>query len=96
MPRYPTAKQNIKVLKALQDANGGWVSKDYLVRGLGLTQAGARLFELKNEYHWPIETSDFTNEYGFKSYRLLAEEPQTLSLIVWNLNAPNANKMANG
>lgn len=80
MPRYPTAKQNIKVLKALQDANGGWVSKDYLVRGLGLTQAGARIFELERD-GWPIEHSTFTNEHGFKSYRLKEAEPATLPLI---------------
>ncbi len=79
-PVQPTGKQHLKVLSALQDADGGWVSKEYLIRTLGLTQAGARLHELER-MGWLIEHSTFTNEYGFKSYRLKQEVYQpTLAL----------------
>lgn len=70
--------QQHKVLTALLAAKGGWVSKQHLVRTLGLTQAGARIFELENQLHWPIEHSTSTDEWGFKSYRLVAGQ---LSLL---------------
>lgn len=81
MTRQPTGKQHLKVLQALQNADGGWVSKEYLIRTLGLTQAGARIFELENDYGINIEHSPFTDPHGFKSYRLASEEPATLSLL---------------
>lgn len=74
--------QAAKVLKVLLDADGQWVSKQVFVRELFLTQAGARIFELENEYHWPIEHSDFTDEHGFRSYRLLSRDYQPTLLSV--------------
>jgi hypothetical protein len=68
--------QAVKVLQALLKAGGGWVSKAYLARTLGPTQAGARIFELENELHWPIEHSTFTDEFGFRSYRLFVSTRQ--------------------
>jgi len=80
-PIYPKeGTQPAKVLQALLKARGGWVNKQVLCRGLGITQAGARLYELENKYHWKIEHSDFTDEHGFKSYRIETEIRQ-LTLV---------------
>lgn len=65
-----------KILDVLLKANGGWVNKQHFIRNIGLTQAGARIFELENELHWPIEHSTFTDEFGFKSFRILLTATQ--------------------
>lgn len=62
--------QKEKVLKALTDANGGWVSGGYLNRGLFITQANARLKELIKE-GYKIEHSDHRDEHGFCFHRLV-------------------------
>lgn len=74
--------QAAKVLKVLLDADGQWVSKQVFIRDLFLTQAGARLFELENEYHWPIEHSSARDEHGFVSYRIVQHDyqPQLLNI----------------
>lgn len=65
-----------KVLKALQDANGEWVSGTYFLRTLYLSQFHARIFELQRRGH-QIEASEFTDDHGFKSYRLPVDhQPQ--------------------
>jgi hypothetical protein len=79
-PIYPKGKQLRKVLDALLKANGAWVSKQFFIRSLFLTQSGARIFELENDYHWPIEHSKETDEQGFKSYRVVQVVKQ-LALI---------------
>jgi hypothetical protein len=53
------------VLDILLEADGGWISKSYLVRTCGFKQAGARIYELENEHHWTVEHSNFTDEYDF-------------------------------
>lgn len=68
MSKSPTQKE--KVLKALIDADGEWVSGTYFLRGLYLSQFHARIFELQED-GYQIESSEFTDEHGFKSYRLL-------------------------
>ena len=71
---YPPEKtQAYKVLKVLLDANGDWVNFQYFVRTLYLTQAHAVIWNLENRYHWKVQHSDFTDEYGFKSYRIVPE-----------------------
>lgn len=69
-PVYPAGKQLRRVLDILLEADGSWVSKNTLIRSYGFTQAGARIFELENEYHWPIEHSKELDSHGFRSYRL--------------------------
>lgn len=64
--------QREKVLKALQEANGEWVPGTYFSRTLWLTQYHTRIFELQKMGH-RIEASTFTDEFGFKSYRLVPE-----------------------
>jgi len=62
-----------RVLKALEKANGDWVSGQVFLRDLLLSQYHARIFELQRK-GYRIEASDFTDNYGFKSYRLLPKE----------------------
>lgn len=69
--------QTEKILKVLQSANGDWVSGTYFLRTMYLSQYHARLWDLQQKgYH--IEASPDTDEFGFKSYRLLASQPSLL------------------
>jgi hypothetical protein len=68
------------VAAAIRVANGRWIRKSYLVRTCGFTQAGARIFELENERHWKVEHSDFADEFGFRSFRILQEMEQLTML----------------
>ena len=80
-PKLPKpGTQARRVLDILLEADGKWISKATLVRHYGFTQAGARIFELENEHHWPIEHSKETDSHGFKSYRIL-QETRTLSML---------------
>ncbi len=74
----PNETQEGRVLEVLRAANGGWVNKQYFIRDMFLTQAGRAIFNLENEPRWRseyggyrIEHSDFKDEFGFKSYRLV-------------------------
>ena len=58
-----------KILQALDAANGEWVSGQYFLRTLYLSQYHARIFDLQRKGH-QIEASPFTDQHGFKSYRL--------------------------
>lgn len=77
----PNKTQEGKVLEVLRKADGNWVNKQYFIRELFLTQAGRAIFNLENDPKWQkeytgyiIEHSPFTDEFGFKSYRLKAKE----------------------
>ncbi len=61
-----------RILKILEDAHGGWVSTDEIMRQTWITRAPARLLELRKMGH-NIEAGGF-NEKGFKLYRLLPKE----------------------
>ena len=67
--------QKGKILLELQSAKGTWVSTNYFKTVMHLYECNARLSELKNEGH-NIETSKFTDDYGFRSHRLVAEPKQ--------------------
>ena len=73
--------QSEKVLDALEVKRGEWVSGQFFLRNLYLSQYHARIFELQRK-GYKIESSDFTDEYGFKSYRLLKDEPTQPSLPI--------------
>ena len=62
--------QKEKIMHALRQADGSWVSGTYFLRSLFLSQFHTRIFELQAEGHH-IEASDFKDLHGFKSYRLL-------------------------
>lgn len=70
-PTIPTAKQNKKVLDALLDAQGEWVNGRYFLHTLYLSQFHTRIHELERDHHWNIEHSEFVDEHGFKSYRIV-------------------------
>ena len=79
MPKEGT--QARRVLDILLEANGDWIKKSYLVRTCGFTQAGARIHELEREHHWKIEHSPFTDEWGFRSFRI----PQKVGTIAMRI-----------
>lgn len=59
-----------KVLQKLKEANGEWVNGRYFLHTMFLSQYHARIFDLQKK-GYEIESSDFTDEHGFKSYRLI-------------------------
>lgn len=61
--------QSGRLLEALTNAEGEWVNGRFFLQTMLLSQYHARIFELQ-ERGYDIEASDFTDEYGFKSYRL--------------------------
>lgn len=63
--------QKERILLRLKEARGQWVNYRVFNREMGITQAHARIFELIREGH-NIKASDTTDEYGFKSYRLVS------------------------
>lgn len=70
-PKMPDiGTQYRKVLDKLLEAKGEWVNKQVFIREMYLTQAGMVIWNLENKFNWPIEHSDFTDEFGFKSYRI--------------------------
>ncbi len=69
------------MILALLAAQGDWVNKQYFVREMYLTQAGRAIHNLENRFHWNIEHSTFTDEHGFKSYRVRASFPSELRSI---------------
>ncbi len=69
----PTQEQ--KVLNVLQDRKGEWINGRYFLQTLLLSQYHARIFGLQQK-GYNIVASDFTDEFGFKSYKLLSEDGQ--------------------
>jgi len=74
----PHPSQEQRVLDALLAAKGEWLSKRYFIEVLHLTQSGRAIWNLENAPHWKdwhgkIQHSDFTDEWGFKSYRISPE-----------------------
>ena len=74
----PNETQEGKVLNVLKQNEGQWVNKQYFIRDLYLTQAGRAIHNLENKLKWKvrylgyqIEHSPFTDEFGFKSFRLI-------------------------
>lgn len=76
----PKGTQEWRVLQKLLDADGGWINKQVFIREMFLTQAGRAIFNLQNRFHWPVEPSTFTDEYKFKSYRIV-QEVHTLPML---------------
>jgi len=77
--------QEGRVLQVLREKQGGWVNKQFFIRDMFLTQAGRAIHTLENNPEWrkeyqgyKIEHSDFTDEHGFKSYRLIKEKGQVV------------------
>lgn len=69
--------QEERILAKLQDAKGAWVNGQYFLREMYLSQYHRAIYNLqKNKkrygYVGEIESSPFTDEHKFKSYRLVA------------------------
>jgi hypothetical protein len=71
--------QKQKVLNALRKANGDWVNGRHFLHNLFLSQFHTRIHELQKE-GYVIEASNFTDEHGFKSYRLIREKDEVVVL----------------
>lgn len=69
-----------KILGVLEKNRGGWVAGSYFLRNLYLSQFHTRIFELEKQ-GYPIQHSDFKDEWGFVSYRLPLEIPQQKQLL---------------
>lgn len=63
----PTQEQ--RVLKALVDAQGKWVSGRFFLQDMLLSQYHARIFGLQKK-GYVVEASDDRDRYGFKFYRI--------------------------
>lgn len=68
-----------KLLKALLDADGEYVSGTYFLRSLYLSQFHARIWDLENRFGWTIEHSEEADEFGFRSYRIV--EPARIAMF---------------
>jgi hypothetical protein len=80
-PTRPTrGSQEERVLDVLLNAQGDWVNGQYFLRQMFLSQYHRAIFNLQNRNHWPIEASTFTDEFKFKSYRIV-QEVRTLALL---------------
>lgn len=71
----PNPTQCERVLKVLEDAEGGWVNGRHFLHTMMLSQYHARIHELQKK-GYQIEASEFKDEYGFVSYRLIPKEGQ--------------------
>lgn len=67
----PTQEQ--RILEVLEKNIGKWVSGEYFLHQMYLSQYHARIWGLQKKGH-RIEASDFVSEHGFKSYKLLPKE----------------------
>lgn len=70
--------QEAKVLKVLLDANGAWINGQYFLREMYLSQYHRAIHNLEHRDGWNIEHSDFKDDYGFVSYRILPSGQQSL------------------
>lgn len=65
-----------RILDVLKSTNGAWVNGQHFLRTMMISQYHARIKDLednpqKYDYDGMVEHSTFTDEYGFKSYRLV-------------------------
>lgn len=69
----PKKTQERRILDVLERNIGKWVSGEYFLREMLLSQYHARIWGLqKKGCH--IVASEFTSEHGFKSYKLIPKD----------------------
>jgi biotin operon repressor len=61
-----------RILKVLLDAKGGWISAKVFKRDMWISEANARISELRNK-GWDVETGD-DDEYGYALHRILPKK----------------------
>jgi len=69
--------QGERILERLQKANGEFINGRVFLHEMYISQYHTRIFELQKKGH-KIEASDFRDQYGFVSYRLVEPKQQTL------------------
>ena len=67
--------QEQRILEYLQGVAGKWVSGRHFIQTMMISQTHARIWSLQQK-GYEIEASDFKDEFGFKSYRLLEKTAQ--------------------
>lgn len=70
----PTQSQ--RILEVLKTWEGAWVNGRKFLHEMLLSQYHARIHDLQKK-GYKIEASDFTDDFGFKSYRLITTPEQT-------------------
>ena len=70
-----------RILAVLQEHIGEWTNGRYFIQTMMISQAHTRIFELQRK-GYKIEASDFKDEYGFKSYRLVDTKEDPINR--WN------------
>lgn len=77
----PNETQEGKVLKVLMDNEGQWVNGQHFCRTMMITQYHRAIHNLENNSKWinkylgyKIEHSDFVDEFGFKSFRIIKKD----------------------
>jgi hypothetical protein len=83
----PNPSQERRVLQVLQEAQGQWINGQYFLRVMMLSQYHRAIWNLQHRrerygYDGEIQTSDFTDEHGFRSYRLHAPEWMRFDAVV--------------
>ena len=68
--------QEKRVLQVLLEAKGAWVSGQYFLRNLYLSQYHRAIWNLEHRDGIEIEHSGFTDDHGFLSYRIRQREIQ--------------------
>ena len=68
--------QEKRILNVLLQANGAWVSGQYFLREMYLSQYHRAIFNLEKRDGVKIEHSSFTDEHGFRSYRIIQPQVQ--------------------
>ena len=72
--KKPTQCQ--RILEVLQNANGEFVSGQYFLHTMMLSQYHARIWDLQKQ-GYNIVASDSTDNYGFKFYKLVENKVQS-------------------
>jgi hypothetical protein len=65
--------QENRILKIFQDNPNRWISGQYFLRDMMLSQYHARIWGLQKK-GYKIEASEHTDDYGFKFYKYIPEE----------------------
>lgn len=73
MKEVKSPSQEQRILEVLEKHSNEWVSGQHFVRTMMITQYHARIFSLQKK-GYKIYPSDFTDEWGFKSYKLVPKD----------------------
>lgn len=74
--------QSEKILTVMKQRKGEWINGRYFLQNMMISQYHARIFDLQRQGH-VIEPSESTDEFGFKSYRLVQEKKIELTGNEW-------------